>query len=95
VLEDFADSGIVKAFELIGTCSLLIALTAAGIALRRRGGAPLAVPVLLVLAAVPIAWHVRPFEQIGLALFIAAVLLVVRARMVPGATAAPGRPTAA
>jgi hypothetical protein len=96
VLEGFADSGIIRAFELIGTGSLLVALTAAGIALRRRAGAPLAVPVLLVLAAVPIAWHVRPFGQVGLALFIAAVLLVVRARRVPSvAAAAAGRPTAA
>ena len=96
VLEDFADSGIIRAFELIGTGSLFGALTAAGIALRRRAGAPLAVPVLLVLAAVPIAWHVRPFGQIGLALLIAAVLLVVQARPVPSVpAAAAGRPTAA
>ena len=96
VLEGFADSGIIRAFELIGTGSLFVALAAAGIALRRRAGAPLAVPVLLVLAAVPIAWHVRPFGQIGLALFTAAVLLVVRARPVPSvAAAAAGRPTAA
>ena len=96
VLEDFADSAIIRAFELIGTGSLFVALTAAGIALRRRAGAPLAVPVLLVLAAVPIAWHVRPFGQIGLALLIAAVLLAVRARQVPSVpAAAAGRPTAA
>jgi hypothetical protein len=96
VLEGFADSDIIRAFELIGTGSLFVALAAAGIALRRRAGAPLAVPVLFVLAAVPIAWHVRPFGQIGLALFIAAVLLVVRARPVPSvAAAAAGRPTAA
>ena len=96
VIEDFADSGIIRAFELIGTGSLFIALTATGIALRRRAGAPLAVPVLLVLAAVPIAWHVRPFGQVGLALFIAAVFLVVRARSVPSVAAArPVPPTAA
>jgi hypothetical protein len=96
VLEGFADSAIIRAFELIGTGFLFVALTAAGVALRRRAGAPLAVPVLLVLAAVPIAWHVRPFGQIGLALLTAAVLLAVRARPVPRlATAAAGRPTAA
>jgi hypothetical protein len=96
VLEEFADGGIIRAFELIGTGSLFVALSAAGIALRRRAGAPLAVPILLVLAAVPIAWHVRPFGQIGLALFIAAVILVVRAHPVRSvAAAAAGRPTAA
>jgi hypothetical protein len=82
-IERFADSGVIAVFEMIGTGSLLVALTAAGIALWRRADAPLAVPVLLVLAAIPIAWHVTPFGQVGLALFIAAVLLVVRARTVP------------
>jgi hypothetical protein len=82
-IEAFADSGVIRTFELIGTGSLFAALTAAGTALRRSAGAPLAVPVLFVLAAVPIAWHVTPFGQVGLALFIAAVLLVVRARTVP------------
>ena len=82
-IEKFADNGVVAVFEMVGTGSLLVALTAAGIALWRRADAPLAVPVLLVLAAVPIAWHVTPFGQVGLALFIAAVLLVVRARTVP------------
>jgi hypothetical protein len=82
-IERFADNGVVAVFEMIGTGSLLVALTAAGIAVWRRADAPLAVPVLLVLAAVPIAWHVTPFGQVGLALFIAAALLVVRARTVP------------
>jgi hypothetical protein len=94
-IEGFADSGVVAVFENVGTGSLLVALAAAGIALWRRADAPLAVPVLLVLAAVPIAWHVTPFGQVGLALFIAAVLLVVRARSVPRmAPAAVVRPTA-
>jgi hypothetical protein len=93
-IERFADNGVVAVFEMIGTGSLLVALSAAGIALWRRADAPLAVPVLLVLAAVPIAWHVTPFGQVGLALFIAAVLLVVRARTVPRVTpAAAVRPT--
>ena len=95
-VEEFADGGVIRAFELVGTASLLIALTAAGIALRGRAGAPLAVPILLVLAAIPIAWHVPPFGQVGLALFIAAVLLVVRARSGPGVAAAQAeRPAAA
>jgi hypothetical protein len=94
-LEAFADNGVIAVFEVIGTGSLLVALTAAGIALWRRTGAPLAVPVLLALAAVPISWHVPPFGQVGLGLLIAAVLLVVRARSVPAVTAPAARPTAA
>ncbi len=96
VTEDFADNGVIRAFELIGTGSLFVALAAAGTALRRRARAPLAVPALLVLAAVPIAWHVPPFGQIGLALFMAAVFLVMRARSLPEPDAASAvRPTAA
>jgi len=79
-VERYVDSDAIRAFELAGMVSLFTALTAAGIALRTRAGAPLAVPVLLVLAAVPIGWHVPPFGQFGLALFFVAVLLVVRGR---------------
>ncbi len=96
VLENFTDSGLLSAIEMIGTGSWLVALTATGIALRRRAGAPIAVPILLVLAAIPIAWHVTPFGQVGLAIFVVAVLLAVRARRHHGVTAAPAvRPAAA
>jgi hypothetical protein len=57
---------------------LLVALAAAGVALYRRAHAPLAVPILLVLAAVPMGFHVPPFGQVGLALFVAATILVLR-----------------
>jgi hypothetical protein len=93
LVEEFADGGLIRAFELIGTGALFVALAAAGIALHRRAGASLAVPVLLVLAAVPISWHVTPFGQVGLALFIGAVVLLVRAR--PAAAAPAVRPTPA
>ena len=94
-IEGYADSGFLAAFELIGTASLLVVLTATGIALWRRADAPLAVPVLLVLAAIPIGWHVTPFGQVGLALYIAAVLLTVWARSAQATPAAAGRPTPA
>jgi hypothetical protein len=96
VIEEFADNGLIAVFETIGSVSLLVVLIAAGIALWRRAGAPLAVPILLALAAVPMAFHVPPFGQVGLALFIVAVLLVVRARSVTRVPAAAAvRPTAA
>jgi hypothetical protein len=94
-LEGYADSGLLAVFETIGVAALLDALAAAGIALWRRAGASLAVPLLLVLAAIPIGWHVTPFGQVGLALFIAAVLLAVRARSAQATPAAAARPTAA
>jgi hypothetical protein len=96
VIDDFTDSGLIAALETIGAASLLVVLIAAGVALRRRTHAPLAVPILLVLAAVPIAWHVPPFGQAGLLLFVVATLLVVRAQSVPDRAARfEARPTAA
>jgi hypothetical protein len=77
VIEDFTGSGLIQIFELLGTGSFLIAMIATGIALR-GAGAPVAVTALLILAAIPIAWHVPPFGQFGLAIFIVAVVLVVR-----------------
>jgi hypothetical protein len=94
-LEGYADSGLLAVFETIGVAALLVAPAAAGIALWRRAGASLAVPVLLVLAAIPIGWHVTPFGQVGLALLIAAVLLVVRARSAQATPAAAARRTVA
>ena len=77
LVEGFADSGLVRVMELVGTGSLLVALTAAGIAFR-GAGASIVVPALFVLAAIPIAWHVTPFGQFGLALFVVAVVVLVR-----------------
>jgi hypothetical protein len=96
VIEAFTDSRLIEIFEVIGSASLLVVLAATGLALWRRAGAPVAVPILLVLSAVPIAWHVTPFGQAGLALFVVAVLLAVRAHAVPRVRAGTAvRPRAA
>ena len=79
LVEAFTDNGLVSVFEMVGTGAWVVALCAAGIALVRQREVPLAVPILLVLSAVPTAWHVVPFGQAGLVLFIAAVILVIRA----------------
>ena len=86
LVEDFTDSPLTRAIEFIGTGAWLVASIASGIALV-RGGASRFVLVLLALAAIPIAWHVPPFGQIGLALFVTAVWLVVRSRPGEGAAA--------
>ena len=95
LVEGFTDNGVVRAFELIGTGAWIIALAGAGTALVRERAAPVAVLILLVLAALPIAWHVAPFGQVGLALFIAAVVIAVRGRTSARMPAAPARPTPA
>ena len=82
LVEDFTGSSLIRAFELIGGFAWLIAVVAAGVALFRRSDAPssVAVVLLLVVSAVPITWHVPPFGPVGLALFITAMLLVLRGR---------------
>jgi hypothetical protein len=72
-----ADPGVLNS---IGTVALVVAAIAAGVALHRRAGAPIAVPILLGLSAPLVAMHPPPFGPIGLALFIAAVLVALRAR---------------
>jgi hypothetical protein len=79
-IQGFTESILVRdggALATIGSVAFIIAAIAAGIALR-RAGAPLLVAVLLGFAGVLIAIHVPPFGPAGLALFIAAVILVVR-----------------
>ena len=80
LVEEFTDSSLIMALENIGTVAWFVALLAAGVALVRQAGASWLVPALLVLSAVPTAWHVFPFGQVGLALFIAAVLVFVRSQ---------------
>ena len=95
LVEDFTGSSLIRAFELIGGFAWLIAVIAAGVALFRRvdAGSSVAVIVLLVVSAVPIVWHVPPFGPVGLALFLIALLLVLRGRSlrpVPGPARRPG-----
>jgi hypothetical protein len=94
LVEEFTDSAFIRAFELIGAFAWLIAVVAAGVALFRRAdaGRSVAVVLLLVISATPIVWHVPPFGPVGLALFIVAVLLVLRGRSSVPASAPAGQP---
>jgi hypothetical protein len=82
LVEDYIESPLVKVFEVVGSAGWIVAAIAAAVALSRRadGRRSVAVALLLVLSAVPITFHVTPFGPVGLAMFIAAVLLVVRDR---------------
>jgi hypothetical protein len=95
IVEGFADNGLIRALELIGTGAWIVALAATGTALVRERHVSPAVPVLLLLSALPTAWHVAPFGQVGLALFIAAVLLVLRGRPSVAVAVHGGQPAAA
>jgi hypothetical protein len=95
LVHDFADNILIRNFGVfgnIGSLALITATIAAGVALRRQAGAPLAVAALVGLSGFLITAHPPPFGPIGLALFIAAVLLLVRSRTgarVPSASRQP------
>jgi hypothetical protein len=81
VIQDYGEHILIRGFGVlvsIGSVAFITATIAAGIALRRHAGAPLAVPILLGLSGVLITAHPPPFGPTGLALFIAAVLLFAR-----------------
>jgi hypothetical protein len=84
-----ADPGVLNS---IGTVALVVAAVAAGIALYRRAGAPIAVPVLFALSAPLVATHPPPFGPIGLVLFAAAALVALRARSPARAAALAPQP---
>jgi hypothetical protein len=82
LVEQFTDSSLIRAIEYVGTGAWLVAVVTAGAALVRQTGVSRLVLVLLLLSALPTAWHVPPFGQVGLALFIGAVVLVLRGQSV-------------
>jgi hypothetical protein len=94
VIQDFAENALVRdagVFGYIGSLAFIAAAIAAGIALR-RAGASLSITILLGLAGVLITMHPPPFGPTGLALFIVAVLLVLRGRSIAFVSARNGQP---
>lgn len=92
LIQDFAENPLVRdlgVFASIGSVSILIAMIATGIALRRHAGAPLAVPILLGLFGVLIGAHTPPFGPIALVCFAAAVVLFWRSQPATMASARP------
>ena len=98
LIQDFAESPLVRdlgVFASLGSLSILIAMIAAGIALRRHAGAPLAVPILLGIFGLMIGGHPPPFGPIALACFIAAVFIYWRSQQAALAPARAGQPRSA
>ena len=82
LVDAFTDSGVLAAFERIGSLAWLVAVGAAGIAMFRRAhtASSVAVVLLFVISAPGVVVHVPPFGQVGLALFVLALLLALRDR---------------
>jgi hypothetical protein len=95
LVQDFAESPLVTdlgVFAVPGGLGLIVALIAAGVALRKEAGAPRSVAALLGISGLLITAHPPPYGPIGLALFIAAVLLLARSRSAAPASAPPTQP---
>lgn len=91
LIQDFAENPLVRdfgVFSTIGSLGLIVALIAAGVALRREAGAPQSVAVLLGISGFLISAHPPPFGPTGLVLFVVAVVLYVRSQA-PARTPAP------
>lgn len=96
LVQDFAEHPLganLGVFGIIGGLGLVVAMIAAGVALRRHAGAPASVPVLLGLSGFLIGAHPPPFGPTGLALFVAAVLLYGRSQSGARAPAPLGQPS--
>ena len=76
LVEDyFMQSPIFRFLELSGSLALGGGIIATAIALRHAGLIGRSALWLMVVAVVPITWHVPPFGPVGLLLFVAAMLL--------------------
>jgi hypothetical protein len=98
VIQDYGENVLLRGFGVlvsIGSVAFITSAIAAGIALRRQAGAPIAVAVLLGLSGFLITAHPPPFGPTGLALFIAAVLLFARSQSRTRSPAMAGQPGSA
>jgi hypothetical protein len=90
LVESYAESTVIITLSAIGSIGLAVGMIAAVVALRAAyalGWAPL---TLMLLSLPLIAVHEPPYGPIGLALFIAGMMLFARQRAPAPAPSAPG-----
>lgn len=92
LVESYAENGVIVALSVLGSIGLAVAVIGIAVALRRTYGVGWAPIVLMVLSLPLIAVHEPPFGPVGLALFIGAVLLLVRKQASVPARSAPPLP---
>ncbi len=89
LVESYAESGVIVVLSALGSIGLAVALIGAAVALRGAYGLGWAPLVLIVLSLPLIALHEPPFGPVGLTMFIAAVLLLIRQQAAAPARSAP------
>lgn len=78
LVESYAESGVISVLSVLGSIGLVVGLIGAAVGLRQAYPLGWASLVLMLLSLPLIAVHEPPFGPVGLALFIVAVLLLVR-----------------
>lgn len=78
LVEQFTGDSVLRALEYTGSAAWIIAVVAAAVAFRHALELNLGLLCLFVLSAPLITAHVPPFGPVGLVIFIATVLAVVR-----------------
>ena len=89
LVDSYAENGVIIALSVVGSIGLAAAMIGAAVALRGAYHLGWASLVLMLLAVPLIALHEPPFGPVGLAMFIAAVLLLVRQQVAAAAPSAP------
>lgn len=92
LVESYSESSIIIAFTVLGSTGLAVALVSAALALRHAYNLGWTIPALLMLSVPGIAIQEPPAGPIGLAMFIGAVLLLVRQGATASRTAAAPAP---
>ena len=95
LIQDFAESPLVRdlgVLALLGSVALLVVGIATGIAIRDAGG-PTWAPAVFGIAALLISAHPPPFGPVGLVIFAAAVIGVIRHRPAAETPDLRARPT--
>jgi hypothetical protein len=95
LIQDFAESPLARdfgVFAIIGSLALITAAIATGYALR-DAGAPAWAPAVFGIAGLLISGHPPPFGPIGLLLFVAGVVGVMRSRPASEPPALRPKPT--
>lgn len=91
LIDSYAENGVIAVLSVVGSLGLAVGIIGAAVALRRAYRLGWPALVLMLLALPLIAIHEPPFGPVGLALFILAILLLVRQRASAPARSAPRR----
>ena len=90
LIDSYAENGVIVVLSVIGSLGLAAGIIGAAVALRRAYRLGWGALALMLLSLPLIAIHEPPWGPVGLALFILAVLLLVRQRAsAPPQTAPP------